>query len=224
MGVYYAAREVQAQMCSGEEIVVIGGGNLAGQAALFLSDTAEQVHMLLRSGDLTKSMSRYLVDCVRKADNVTVHLHTEATELHGEDHLTAVTPENNQDRTRTTIETPALFSFIGAAPCIDWLQAPDGEEPPVALGEKGFVLMGTALESAPAEFPPDCSPHLLETNRPGILAAGDVRRGSIKRVTSAVGEGSMTVKLVHEFLDRRAWEAARSCGSPRWEALSVTVR
>ena len=118
--------------------------------------------MLLRSGDLTKSMSRYLVDCVRKADNVTVHLHTEATELHGEDHLTAVTPENNavtpennQDGTRTTIETPALFSFIGAAPCTDWLQAPDGEKSAVALGEKGFVLAGTALESAPAEFPPD---------------------------------------------------------------------
>ena len=144
---------MQAQMCSGKEVVVVGGGNSAGQAALFLSDTAEQVRMLLRSGDLTKSMSRYLVDCVRKADNVTVHLHTEATELHGEDHLTAVTPENNQDRTRITIETPALLSFIGAAPCIDWLQAPDGEEPPVALGEKEFVLMGTVLESAPAEFP-----------------------------------------------------------------------
>ena len=101
---------MQAQMCSGEEVVVVGGGNSAGQAALFLSDMAEQVHMLLRSGDLTKSMSRYLVDRVRKADNVTVHLHTEATELHG-------------------------------------------EEPPVALGEKEFVLAGTALESAPAEFP-----------------------------------------------------------------------
>lgn len=109
-GVYYAAREMQAQMCSGEKVVVVGGGNLTGQAALFLSDTAEQVHMLLRSGDLAKSMSRYLVDRVRKADNVTVHLHTEATELRG-------------------------------------------EEPPVALGEKEFLLMGTALESAPAEFP-----------------------------------------------------------------------
>ena len=160
-GVYYAAREMQAQMCSGEEVVVVGGGNSAGQAALFLSDTAEQVHMLLRSGDLTKSMSRYLVDRVRKADNVTVHLHTEATELHGEDHLAAVTTENNQDGTRTTIETPALFSFIGAAPCIDWLQAPDGEKSAVALGEKEFVLMGTALESALAEFPPDRSPHFL---------------------------------------------------------------
>ena len=152
---------MQAQMCSGKEVVVVGGDNSAGQATLFLSDTAEQVHMLLRSGDLTKSMSRYLVDRVRKADNVTVHLHTEATELHGEDHLTAVAPENNQDGTRTTIETPALFSFIGAAPCIDWLQAPDGEKSAVALGEKEFVLMGTALESALAEFPPDCSPHFL---------------------------------------------------------------
>ncbi len=199
-GVYYAAREMQAQMCTGEDVVVVGGGNSAGQAVLFLSEAADQVHMLLRSGDLTKSMSRYLVDRVRKAHNVTVHLHTEATELHGENHLAAVTTENNQDETRTTIETPALFSFIGAAPCTDWLQAPDDEKSAVALGEKGFVLTGTALESAPAESPSGRSPHFLETSQPGVLAAGDVRNGSIKRVASAVGEGSMAVKLVHNHL------------------------
>ncbi len=198
-GVYYAARGMQAQICSGKNAVIVGGGNSAGQAALFLSDKADTVHMLLRSGDLTKSMSRYLVDRVRKAEDVTVHLHTEAVELHGDDHLTAVTTENNQNGTRARIETPALFSFIGATPCTEWLQQSDKADAPVALSENGFVLTGRALPG-PTNGTQERVPHFLETSRPGVFAAGDVRSGSVKRVASAVGEGSMSVKLVHEFL------------------------
>lgn len=113
-----------------------------------------------------------------------------------------MTTENNQDGTRARIETPALFSFIGTTPCTEWLQEPDAVDSP-ALGENGFVLKGRALPDASAG-PSGRPPHFLETSRPGVFAAGDVRRGSIKRVASAVGEGSMAVKLVHEFLDRRA--------------------
>ncbi|MFB6286233.1 MAG: FAD-dependent oxidoreductase [Candidatus Bipolaricaulia bacterium] len=199
-GIYYAARGMQAQICEGKNAVVVGGGNSAGQAALFLSDEAETVHMLLRGGDLTKSMSRYLVDRVRKAEDVTVHLHTEAVELHGDDHLTAVTTENNRDGTRTQIDTPALFSFIGATPCTGWLRDADDSPAPVALDENGFVLTGTALPTGAGRD--DHAPAFLETNQPGVFAAGDVRSGSVKRVASAVGEGSMAVKLVHESLAR----------------------
>jgi thioredoxin reductase (NADPH) len=197
-GVYYGITHMEANLCTDEEIVIVGAGNSAGQAALFLSEEAETVHMLLRSGDLTKSMSRYLVHRVRQVQNIRVHLHTESTALHGDDHLISVTTENNQDGSRTRIETPALFSFIGATPCTNWLEGA------VALDEDGFVLMG---QSAQAAWAPgnstsrrDRTPHFLETSRPGVLAARDVRSDSIKRVASAVGEGSMAVKLVHEFL------------------------
>jgi thioredoxin reductase (NADPH) len=201
-GVYYGATHMEANLCTGEEIVIVGGGNSAGQAALFLSEEADTVHMLLRSGDLTKSMSRYLVNRIRQTEAIRVHLHTEPVALHGEDHLTAVTTENNQDGSRSRIDTPALFSFIGATPCTDWI------EDAVALDEDGFVLTGRALQTtdAPAtgSHVRDRAPHFLETSRPGVLAAGDVRAGSIKRVASAVGEGSMAVKLVHEFLSPAA--------------------
>ncbi len=199
-GVYYAARGMQAQICEGKNAVVVGGGNSAGQAAIFLADKADTVHMLLRSGDLTKSMSRYLVDRVRRADDVEVHLHTEAVALHGTEHLTAVTTENNQDGTRAQIDTPALFSFIGAEPCTEWLRDAGASGALLATDDNGFVLTGKALTDD--ERGNDHSPEFLETSRPGVFAAGDVRSGSVKRVASAVGEGSMSVKLVHEFLAR----------------------
>jgi thioredoxin reductase (NADPH) len=195
-GVYYGATRMEAQLCEGEEVVLVGGGNSAGQAAIFLAEAARTVHMLIRGGDLGRSMSRYLVDRIRQADAITVHLHTEAAALEGDDRLEAVVIEHNQTGAQRTIDTPALFSFIGAKPCTGWL---DGR---VATSERGFVRTGAALQHpGTTEGPPGREPYFLETSRPGVFAVGDVRADSIKRVASAVGEGSMAVKLVHQFLD-----------------------
>jgi thioredoxin reductase (NADPH) len=196
-GVYYGATRMEAQLCRDEEIVLVGGGNSAGQAALFLSETARTVHMLIRGGALGKSMSRYLVDRIRQTDAITVHLHTEAVELRGDDRLEAVVIQNNQTGEQQTVDTPALFSFIGASPCTDWLTGSVGTD------DKNFVLTGTALQRphTPDAAAPARDPYFLETTLPGVFAVGDVRAGSVKRVASAVGEGSMAVKLVHQVLD-----------------------
>jgi thioredoxin reductase (NADPH) len=195
-GVYYGATHMEAQLCESEDVFVVGGGNSAGQGAIFLSDAAETVYMLLRGGDLTKSMSRYLVDRIRQIENIEVLLHTEAIQLHGNGHLQAVTIANHQTDKQHTIETPALFSFIGAEPCTQWLRGT------LPLDDNGFVLTGDALQSVPSDTdaPRRSSVHFLETGWPGVYAVGDVRSDSIKRVASAVGEGSMAVKLVHQFL------------------------
>jgi thioredoxin reductase (NADPH) len=189
--VLYAATIVEAQMCASDPVVVVGGGNSAGQAALFLSKHSVRVHLLVRDGDLGKSMSRYLIDQIERNPNVEVRLHHEVRELVGDGDLEAVVAEDNRTGETTTIPARALFVFIGAEPHTLWL----GDR--LALDPRGFILTGSDARTDGVE------PLPLETTLPGVFAAGDVRCGSIKRVASAVGEGSMAVRLVHEHLANR---------------------
>jgi thioredoxin reductase (NADPH) len=180
---YYAATEMEARMCRGDTVAVVGGGNSAGQATIFLARNTPLVRLLVRDADLTKDMSRYLADRIERTPNVEIRLHTEVRELVGEDGmLRGLVVEDNQTGERETVEARALFVFIGAEPHTAWLAGQ------LDLDRHGFILTGRAA---------DCS-LLLETSRPGVFAAGDVRSGSIKRVASAVGEGSMAIRLVHE--------------------------
>jgi thioredoxin reductase (NADPH) len=197
ISVFYEATSIEAQVCAGDPVVVVGGGNSAGQASLFLARHAARVSLLIRGGDLRKDMSRYLADRVEAHPDVAVMLHTEVRELVGEGGaLEAVEVEDNVSGERRRLDARAMFVFIGADPCTPWL----GSE--IALDGRGFVLTGPdALRAAAnGEWRDGRPPLLLETSRPGVLAVGDVRSGSIKRVASAVGEGSMAVRLVHEYL------------------------
>jgi thioredoxin reductase (NADPH) len=197
-GIYYAASEMEAKLCRGEEVVVVGAGNSAGQAIAYLAtgDRASHVHLVMRGDDLGKSMSRYLVDRVEKMDKVTIHRNAKVIGLEGDGHLGGV--EIEEQGRRKTIATSALFLFIGADSKTEWLRNC------VDLDRKGFVLTGINLpqETATNERwrAEGRAPFLLETSLPGIFAAGDVRSGSTKRVSAAVGEGSMAVSLVHAHM------------------------
>jgi thioredoxin reductase (NADPH) len=193
-GVYYAATQAEAQLCAGDPVLIVGGGNSAGQAAMFLSRHASQCRLLIRGGDLGKSMSRYLVDQIENNDLVHVCLHSEVVELGGERELETVTVADNRSGERSPVPAKALFVFIGAVPHTEWLQGQ------LATDDAGFLLTGRDVpDGSLAEHNGD-APYFLETSRPGIFAVGDVRSGSIKRVASAVGEGSMAVRLVHDRL------------------------
>jgi thioredoxin reductase (NADPH) len=191
VGVYYAATPMEAEMCSGSEVAIVGGGNSAGQAAVFLSQKVRQVTLMVRGPDLGRTMSRYLIDQIDRIDNIEVRAETQVDELIGERVLEGLMLRNGSDE-RTELPSKALFVFIGADPHTGWLT---GE---VMLDSKGFVLTGAEL--AAASDTRDAIPLALETSAPGVFAVGDVRSGSIKRVASAVGEGSMAVRLVHEHL------------------------
>jgi thioredoxin reductase (NADPH) len=200
-GIYFAATNIEAQLCRGEEVVVVGAGNSAGQAIVHLARQARHVHVLVRGNDLGASMSRYLVDQVQSIDNVTVHLGSKVTQLEGNGHLRSLrysTPDGSEKQ----IDTSSLFLFIGAQANTDWLRGC------VALDRNGFVLTGNSLppEAAEAERWQTAGrkPFLLETSLPGVFAAGDVRSGSVKRCASAVGEGSMSVSFVHACIARPA--------------------
>ncbi|HYZ29197.1 MAG TPA: FAD-dependent oxidoreductase [Thermoleophilaceae bacterium] len=182
--IFYAATPMEALFCRGDRVVVVGGGNSAGQATLFLSRYATRVKLVVRERELTEHMSRYLADRIARRQNVHVMLESEVRELLGDNELERVVVENNRTGKRTTLDARALFVFIGADPCNGWLGAE------IALDEGGYVLTGAAAGSDLA----------LQTSRPGVFAAGDVRSGSARRVAAAVGEGAMAVRLVHEHL------------------------
>jgi thioredoxin reductase (NADPH) len=179
-------------------VVVVGGGNSAGQAVVYLSQHAESVRLLIRHDDLGRDMSRYLVDQIERNPDIEVLRCTEVRELIGHDgELEAVATENTRTGERRRLAARRLFVFIGADPCTGWLRDA------VALDDRGYVLTGPAADGSADRTPAVDGKHsLLETSRPGVLAAGDVRCGSIKRVASAVGEGAMAIRLVHEHLAR----------------------
>jgi thioredoxin reductase (NADPH) len=194
VGVYYAATQAEAQLCTGDSVVIVGGGNSAGQAAMFLSRRASCCRLLIRGGDLAKSMSRYLVDQVERNDSIEVLTHSEVAELGGDRELDSVTIVDNRSGERTELEARALFVFIGASPHTEWL------DDQLATDDAGFLLTGRDVQGDDlVEYDAD-RPLFLETSRPGIFAVGDVHSGSIKRVASAVGEGSMAVRLIHQRL------------------------
>jgi thioredoxin reductase (NADPH) len=194
--VYYAATVTEALMCAGDPVVVVGGGNSAGQAALFLSRYARELRLVIRGDSLTKDMSRYLADRIERS-SVEVMRESEVRELEGEDTLEGVVVEHRATGERRRLPAKALFVFIGAEPHTQWLQGQ------VAVDGHGFVLTGqAAAEGVQEDGRAPRAPLMLETSSPGVLAVGDVRSGSIKRVASAVGEGSIAVRLVHELLER----------------------
>ncbi|MEA2231088.1 MAG: thioredoxin reductase [Solirubrobacteraceae bacterium] len=207
ISIYYAATVAEAQMCAGDPVVVIGGGNSAGQATLFLSDYVPLVHLVVREPDLGQHMSRYLADRIQRMPNVEVHTSTEVRELLGDKTLEAVVVEHNATGERDALKARSMFVFIGAKPHTSWLGGL------VDLDEGGYIHTGRDAAAAVAGNGegPFHEPLLLETSQPGMFAVGDVRSGSIKRVATAVGEGSMAVRLVYEHLagHRRADRMAR---------------
>jgi thioredoxin reductase (NADPH) len=196
-GVYYGATPMEAQLCFGEEVVVVGGGNSAGQAAVFLAQTARRVHMLVRAEGLADTMSRYLIRRIEDNPAIVLRTRAQVVALQGNGHLERVTWRD--DRTGA-LETPAVrhvFMMTGAVPNTRWLEGC------IALDDKGFIKTGPELspdDLSAARWPLSRPPYLLETSRPGVFAVGDVRGGNVKRVASAVGEGSIAVAFVHQVL------------------------
>jgi len=193
-GVYYAATAIERQLCHNSTVIVAGGGNSAGQAAMFLSENTEKVLLVIRSADLSKSMASYLSLRIEAKKNIEILRHTEIRKMAGEKHLETVELEDIETHKRRTVQTPAIFSMIGAKPCADWLP------PEIERDDKGFVKTGLAVADAPAWKTAKRLPGPLETSRPGIFAVGDVRSGSVKRCAAAVGEGGMAVEGVHQAL------------------------
>ena len=196
-GVYYGATFVEAQLCGGEEVIVVGGGNSAGQAAVFLAQTAKRVHMLVRSTGLVASMSRYLIRRIENTPTIILRPQTEIVAVEGSDHLNSVYWRNNQTGKTEKHEIRHIFVMTGADPNTSWLNGC------IALDSKGFINAGPDLlpeNLSAAGWPLARQPYLLETSLPGVFAVGDVRGGSIKRVASAVGEGSIAISFVHKVL------------------------
>jgi thioredoxin reductase (NADPH) len=198
-GIYYGATFMESQLCGGDEVAVVGGGNSAGQAAVFLSQTARKVHMLVRSGELSSTMSRYLIQRLEENPGVELHFQTSITGLEGDGHLERVTWMDG----KTGVESPHpirhVFIMTGASPRTEWLRGC------LALDDKGFILTGRDLEEgitaeSNPRWPLERRPLMLETSLPGVFAVGDVRAGNVKRVASAVGEGAISIHLLHRAL------------------------
>jgi thioredoxin reductase (NADPH) len=197
-GVYYGATFMEAQLCGGEEVIVVGGGNAAGQAAVFLAETAKRVYMLVRSAGLAESMSRYLIRRIEETDTIVFRPHTEIEALEGGNHLDSIRWRDNQTGQTEEHNIRHVFVMTGADPNTSWLNGC------VALDARGFIMTGPDISPenlSAARWPLARGPYLLETSLPGVFAAGDVRGGSIKRVASAVGEGSIAISLVHKVLE-----------------------
>jgi thioredoxin reductase (NADPH) len=193
VGVYYAATQMEAQACNGEPVAIVGGGNSAGQAALFLSRSSAEVHIIIRGQTLDISMSRYLIDQIERAPRITVTPRTQVTALLGQDQLEGVQLLDTSRQQRSALAVRGLFVFIGAQPATGWLAGQIAED------NCGFLLTGTSIPEAQLDDTGQM-PLFLETSRPGIFAVGDVRSGSVKRAATAIGEGSMAVRLVFERL------------------------
>ncbi|HET7228185.1 MAG TPA: FAD-dependent oxidoreductase [Chthoniobacterales bacterium] len=193
-GVYYAATPLEAQLCGGSTAIVAGAGNSAGQAAMFVSEGAKKVLLIVRGDNLTKSMSSYLSNRVETKENIEILYQTEIKRMIGRKKLESVEIEDTGTAARRTVETPAVFSMIGALPCTGWLPAE------IERDEKGFILTGARVAQSSAWQKMNRAPGPMETSRPGVFAAGDVRSGSVKRCAAAVGEGGMAVANVHRAL------------------------
>lgn len=198
-GIYYGATYIESQLCGDEDVIVVGGGNSAGQAAVFLSQTAHKVYMLVRSGGLSDTMSRYLIQRITENPAIELHSRTEIVDLEGDTRLERVTWRDGATGETSTHEIRHVFLMTGASPRTEWLKGC------LALDDKGFILTGRDLDAA-AGFAPTAAwplsrlPQMLETSLPGVFAVGDVRSGNVKRVASAVGEGAIAVHLVHRAL------------------------
>jgi thioredoxin reductase (NADPH) len=195
-GVYYGATYMEAQLCEEEDIIVVGGGNSAGQAAVYLSQTARKVHMLVRSGQLSDTMSRYLIRRIEQNPAIELHYRTEIAALDGGRHLERVTWRDKTTGETSEHDIHHVFIMAGASPRTDWLQGC------VAMDGKGFILTGRDLDTAAdvKVWALPRPPQMLETSLPGVFAVGDVRAGNVKRVASAVGEGAIAIHLVHRAL------------------------
>jgi thioredoxin reductase (NADPH) len=197
-GIYYAATFMESQLCGGDEVVVIGGGNSAGQAAIFLAETAQKVYMLVRGKTLSETMSRYLSQRITTHPKIELHLETELVSLEGESHLERVTLLDRSSGEKQTREIRHVFVMAGASPRSEWLRDC------VALDPRGFILTGRDLDpvlaDAPQKWPLGRPPQMLETSLPAVFAVGDIRSGNVKRVASAVGEGAISIHLVHRAL------------------------
>jgi thioredoxin reductase (NADPH) len=194
VGIFYSATAVEAKLCSNEDVIVVGGGNSAGQATVFLARTAKRVHVVVRR-ELAATMSRYLIRRIEDTPNVEVHVQSEIVELAGEPDLDRVTCQHKRTGERITRPVRHVFMMTGASPNTEWLGGC------VAVDDKGFVKAGADL--APndlAGWPLSRAPYHFETSLPGVFAVGDVRSTSVKRVASAVGEGSICIQMVHKVL------------------------
>ncbi len=197
-GIYYAATAMEAQLCTGEEIIVVGGGNSAGQAAVFLAETVRKVYMLVRGKELSETMSRYLIQRIVENPVIELHLQTEIVALAGDSRLNRVTWLNRAKGEESVHEIGHVFVMAGASPRTDWLRGC------LALDKQGFILTGRDLDpnldNAPLKWPLSRPPQMLETSLPAVFAVGDIRSGNVKRVASAVGEGSISIHLVQRAL------------------------
>jgi thioredoxin reductase (NADPH) len=198
-GIYYGATYIESQLCEGDEVAVVGGANSAGQAAAFLAQTARKVHMLVRSGELAGTMSRYLIQRLIENSRIELHLHTEIVSLEGDGHLERVVWRDKKTGENSTHAIAHVFIMTGASPRTEWLRGC------LALDDKGFILTGRDLDASGVRdqntpWPLARAPQMLETSLPGVFAVGDARAGNVKRVASAVGEGAISVHMVHRVL------------------------